>query len=154
MPEETPHTSYECARAWVALHEVHTRINAALTAALDRHCQLSINDFEVLVRLQAAAPEPVRMADVAGVVSLSQPALSRLVTRLEDRELVARCGPDADRRAVLLEITPAGQDVLQRAIPVHAECIRDMLTSHLSHVEQQTLIDICNRLQEHALDSR
>ena len=48
---------YSCARAWAALTAAHARIAGQLSAALDEACGLSINDFEILLRLdQVPAP--------------------------------------------------------------------------------------------------
>jgi DNA-binding MarR family transcriptional regulator len=141
------HNSYQCARAWVALRDVHSRISEVLAEALARECGLTINDFEVLVHLQAAGDQNVRLSDLADVVPLSQPALSRLVMRLEQQELVTRAESTTDRRAVLLALTEKGLDTLRRATPIHADCIREHLTSRLTEAEQELLITAFARIQ-------
>ncbi len=144
---EHGHNNYECARAWVALRQAHALINEALTEALARECGLTINDFETLVHLQTVAPEPVRLGDLADVVPLSQPALSRLIMRLEQQDLVTRCELASDRRAVLIELTAKGRDALQRAIPIHSSCIHELLTGRLTNLEQETLVKAFARIQ-------
>jgi DNA-binding MarR family transcriptional regulator len=141
------HDAYECARAWVALRQVHARVNEALTTALAREFGLTINDFEVLVYLQSVAPDAARPGDLSGVVSLSQPAISRLVARLEQQGLVQRNEATDDRRSVLIALTDAGRTTLERAAPVHADCIRGLLTSRLTDAEQETLVKIFARVQ-------
>src|SRR6266446_5944200 len=51
---------YSCARAWAALTAAHVRITGQLTAALDQACGLSINDFEILLRLDHEPPPGLR----------------------------------------------------------------------------------------------
>lgn len=141
------HDVYECARAWVALRQAHSLISEALTAALADECGLTINDFETLVHLQAVAPHPVRLGDLADVVPLSQPALSRLIMRLEQQGLVARCESEHDRRAVMIALTEKGRDTLERAIPVHSNCIHELLVSRITDTEQEALVKAFARIK-------
>lgn len=55
---------------------------------------------------------PQRVTDLARVAGVSQPAMTQLVNRLTRQGLLARVADDADRRAVLVEITDAGREVL------------------------------------------
>lgn len=139
--------TYACARAWVALHSVHALVIEALTEALASECGLTMNEFEVLVHLQSVEPRRIRLGDLGGVVSLSQPAISRLVTRLEHQGLVRRIDADDDRRSVLVELTDAGRVTLRRAAPIHANCVRNLLTGQMSDDEQRALVAIFDRIQ-------
>ena len=100
------------AESW---HELMGRYNQ-LTCRLDRELSaqhdLSSSEFEVLQLLHNAEGK-VRMAFLAEQVHLSQSALSRLVTRLENDGLVCRNTCADDRRAQWTEITPEGRDALQ-----------------------------------------
>jgi DNA-binding MarR family transcriptional regulator len=147
-PETEPAYAYSCARAWVALRQLHAAVTEALTATLTDACGLTINDFEALLYLQSVAPQPARLRDLRGVVLLSQPAISRLVTRLEQQGLVRRLRSDAgdDRRSVLLELTEPGAEVLRRAAPLHAACVRTLLTGRMSDEEQAVLLGLLTRL--------
>ena len=55
-PEQATATAgeYACARAWAALTAAHARIAGKPSTALARACDLSINDFEILLRLDHA----------------------------------------------------------------------------------------------------
>lgn len=134
------HDDFECARAWVALKSAHDRVTECLTGRLAECCGLGISDFEVLVWLGSLAPRRLRLSDLNEAVRLSQPALSRLVARLEQRGLVRRTAATDDRRAVLVELTARGDEVLRRAVPVHTACVREFLTSRLKDTEQDALI--------------
>ncbi|MFD7075746.1 MarR family winged helix-turn-helix transcriptional regulator [Nocardioides sp. NPDC057577] len=54
-----------------------------------------------------------RVTDLAKVAGVSQPAMTQLVNRLTQQGLLARVADDADRRAVLVEVTDAGREVLE-----------------------------------------
>ena len=137
---------YECARAWSALTAAHARTAGRLSAGLARHCGLTINDFEILVRLGHAPAPGLRLAELNTSVSLTQPALSRAVARLADRGCLSRCGVPQDRRGVLIAITKAGRELLSRAIPVHASTVRDVLLSRLTPAEQDVLAAALGRV--------
>ncbi len=56
---------------------------------------------------------PQRVTDLARVAGVSQPAMTQLVNRLTQQGMLARVADDADRRAVLVEVTEAGRGVLE-----------------------------------------
>lgn len=139
------HDPAQCARAWVALQAAHARVAASLAKALAAECDLTISEFDVLVHLSQADPGSTRLSDLCPAVQLSQPALSRLITRLEQRGLVQRGQSSDDRRAVPVHLTDAGHALLDRATPIHAACIHDALTGWLTEEEQRLLITALTR---------
>jgi DNA-binding MarR family transcriptional regulator len=144
--ESAAHDEYECARAWSALTAAHARTAGQLSAALARQCGLTINDFEILLRLDRTAGPGLRLGELNSAVPLTQPALSRAVARLADRGCLSRSGAPEDRRGVLIAITPAGRELLSRAIPVHASTVRDVLLSRLTAAEQDVLAGALGRV--------
>jgi DNA-binding MarR family transcriptional regulator len=73
---------------------------------------LSLTAASTLRRLARSGPQ--RLCDLFGPERVTQPAMTQLVTRLE-REGLARRGSDpADGRAVLVSITEAGRDAVER----------------------------------------
>src|SRR5687768_3026816 len=90
----------ECALAWQTLRMAHDRVAQRLGAELSGACGLAINEFDVLLFLRSHAHERVRIGALLDAVPLSQPALSRLVARLEARGLLARREAKDDARAV------------------------------------------------------
>jgi DNA-binding MarR family transcriptional regulator len=130
---------YACARAWAALTAAHTRIAGQLSDALARACDLTINEFEILLRLDHAPPPGLRLTELNAAIALTQPSLSRAVARLGHRGWLSRAGSPDDRRGVLVSITQAGREVLRRAVPVHAHTIREVLLDPLTPAEQDLL---------------
>ena len=139
------HSDYECARAWAALTAAHAVITERLGAAL-APLGLSINDFEVLLRLDRVPPPGTRLTDIGETVRLSQPAVSRMITRLERKELVSRGGDPRDGRGVLIAITAAGRRALRRAVPVHAQTVHECLLQRLDPGEGRQLSAILDRI--------
>ena len=141
-----PGDDSSCARVWAALTSAHARITGQLGTALDEACGLSINDFEILLRLEQAAPAGLRQGGLHPAVRLTQPSLSRAVARLERRGWLRRARSADDRRGVIVSITPAGRDLLRRAAAVHAQTIREFLLDPLSQDEQGLLASALARL--------
>jgi DNA-binding MarR family transcriptional regulator len=141
-----PDGEYSCARAWTALTAAHARIAGQLSAALDEACGLSINDFEILLRLDQVPAPGLRLGELSPAVRLTQPSLSRAVARLERRGWLCRAGTAGDRRGVVIAATPAGRDVLLRAAGVHAQIIRELLLDPLTRDEQDLLVRTLARI--------
>jgi len=139
---------YACARAWAALTAAHARIAGQLSTALARACDLSINDFEILLRLDHAPAPGLRLTELNAAIPLTQPSLSRAVARLGQRGWLSRAGAADDRRGVLLTITAAGKDVLRSAVPVHAQTIREFLLDPLTPREQDLLSRALSRVAD------
>jgi DNA-binding MarR family transcriptional regulator len=137
---------YSCAQAWAALSAAHARIAGQLADVLAHRCGLSVNEFEILLRLDGAAGARLRLGELNEFIPLTQPALSRAVTRLAGRGLVARAGAPGDGRGVLVILRPPGAAALAAAIPVHASVIRAALLDRLSPAEQDLLADVLSRV--------
>ena len=140
------HDVAACARAWQTLRLAHDRVAQRLGAELARECALAINEFDVLLHLRSRAPEPVRISALLEAVSLSQPALSRLVARLEARGLLARSEAEGDGRAVVVHLSDAGSALIDRAIEIHARAVHETLTGKLSDTERASLLRTLRRI--------
>jgi DNA-binding MarR family transcriptional regulator len=137
---------YTCVQAWTALAAAHARIARDLADALARGCGLTVNEFEILLRLHSAAGRRLRLSELNEFVPLTQPALSRAVTRLADRALVSRAGAPGDGRGVLIVLEAAGANALGQAVPLHAQAIRAALLDRLAPAEQDLLARILSRI--------
>ena len=146
MSASEQHDVAACARAWQTLRLAHERVARRLEAELGGTCALTINEFDVLLYLRLHPEHALRISTLQEAVSLSQPALSRLVARLEERGLLARCPSEDDGRAANISLTPAGDALIERAIQIHAHAVHETLTSKLSDAEQQALLQALNRI--------
>ena len=140
------HDRDACILAWQTLRLAHDRVSARLGAVLAAECALAINEFDVLLYLQAHAGEEVRAGALRDAVALSQPALSRLVARLEARGLLARSPAAADGRATVVCLTDAGAALLARAIPIHAAAVHETLTGKFSAAQRATLLQTLGQI--------
>ena len=115
------------AQGWRTLAALHARIEDRLQRALERDHELSVSEFTVLDVLTRQVGFHLRMNQLANAVVLSQSATTRLVTRLEDRGLLARYLCPDDRRGIYTEVTEAGQALLRAARPTHDAVLADAI---------------------------
>lgn len=137
---------YACAQAWAALTAAHARIAGLLAEDLGRSCGLSVNEFEMLLRLDRAPARRLRLGELNAAIPLTQPALSRAVTRLAARGWLDRAAASDDGRGVLILLTAAGEAALRAAVPVHARVIRAALLDRMSAAEQDMLAGVLRRV--------
>ena len=108
-------------RGWLSL-------NATLPAALHRQLQaeagLSLQDFEVLVRLTDTEDGRVRVSELARDMLWERSRLSHHVTRMGGRGLVVREECPDDRRGAFVVLTPEGRAAIDRAAPGHVAAVR------------------------------
>jgi DNA-binding MarR family transcriptional regulator len=143
-----PHDAQACAQAWAALTAAHALVTEQLSAALARTCGLSINEFQILLRVDRG-PEPgVRLGELCSAVRLTQPSLSRAVTRLERHGWLRRAGAPGDGRGVMITMTTAGREVLALGSAVHTETISELLLGRLTPDEQELLARALTRVAE------
>jgi DNA-binding MarR family transcriptional regulator len=107
--------------------------------------EVSLKEYDVLYTLKKAGCA-LRMSDLNQAVLLSQPALSRLVDRLEARRLVQRATDPKDRRGALVSLTPDGDAVQHRIGARHARSVQQRMSAGLTSAEMSTLRQLCDRL--------
>jgi DNA-binding MarR family transcriptional regulator len=146
MTNPASHDITACARAWQTLRKAHDRVAQRLGAELAHACGLALNEFDVLLYLRTHEREEVRLSSLMEAVSLSQPALSRLVARLEERGLITRSKADDDGRVVDVCLTASGTALIDSAINIHAQVVHETLTSKFSQAEQAALLKTLSRV--------
>ncbi|MFE6995992.1 MarR family winged helix-turn-helix transcriptional regulator [Microbacterium sp. NPDC057659] len=114
------------ARGWRTLAALHNLIDVELERALGAE-GLSVVEYTVLDALNRQDGWHMRMQQLARATALSPSATTRLVTRLEDRGLLTRILCVDDRRGIYTELTPAGQELYERAHPIHDETLERVL---------------------------
>jgi DNA-binding MarR family transcriptional regulator len=119
----------ELATQWHDLMGRYHHITCALDRALSALHGLTVSDFEVLQQLHGAGQPcgQIRMSELGDRVHLSQSALSRLVSRLEQAGLVERDVCADDRRSVWTRITEAGSQRFVEARPTQRAILREQM---------------------------
>lgn len=128
------------AQGWRTLAALHNLIEGDLERALQAKHGLSVVEFTVLDALGRQDGWHMRMAQLARAAALSSSAITRLVTRLEDRGLLTRILCMDDRRGIYTELTSAGEKLLNEAHPTHDTVLREALENAARVPELQELV--------------
>lgn len=118
-------------------------------AELFKEHDLSPNQYNVLRILRGAGAEGLACGEVGERMVTRDPDITRLLDRLEKRDLVKRAREKGDRRVVTARITPAGLDLLKRLDEPLARCHKAQL-GHLDPKQQETLIHLLEAAREKA----
>jgi DNA-binding MarR family transcriptional regulator len=111
---------------------------ARLVRQLATAGDLSMTAASVLARLIGDGPQ--RLTELAHGEGMSQPGMTQLVTRLEREGLLRRTPSSEDRRAVLVEATAAGAELVRRRRAERAEALRLML-ARLEPRDRDAIVD-------------
>ena len=130
--------------AWEALFRAQATIAQELRTADVWH-ELGSREYGVLYAL-SSAPDGRRITELRGDVLLTQPGMSRLITRLETAGLVERVDDPDDGRACRVRLTDAGRHA-QRAVGLrHGRHVGQRMAASLSNEQLRQLRDLCRAL--------
>ena len=133
-------------RAFVALVRAHSAAIRQLNAQLTRDHGLTINDYEVLLRLARAEDRRMRRVDLANEVLLTASGITRLLDGLEKAGFVERGSCDTDRRVVYAVLTESGREKLRTASKTHVVQIEELFAARLEEPEQATFAGLLERM--------
>jgi DNA-binding MarR family transcriptional regulator len=114
-------------RTWRAYLVGTTLLMDRLDRDLRIHHDLSLPEYEVLVRLSESEGRRLRMAPLADSLSHSRSRVTHTVTRLERAGLVERVSCTSDGRGVEAVLTERGYALLEMAAPTHVRGVREYL---------------------------
>ena len=133
-PEEFWLTSTE-QLAWRTYLYATTLLSDRFSEALqvDPEVDLTLGEYEILVRLSEAENKFLRMSELADQVVHSRSRLTHTITRMEKRGLVERVRCSDDGRGRQAQLTDAGAAMLERAAPTHVRSVREQLLDVIGH---------------------
>lgn len=125
--------------AWRGFLETHRRLVDVLAAELEAETDLPLDWYEVLLYLDRADRNRLRMHQLAESLLLSRSAATRFVDRMEAAGLVGRATCDSDRRGTFVAMTAEGSAAFRRAAPVHRRGIETHFSALLTAEESDAL---------------
>ena len=128
-------------RAWQALLHAHLDLIRKLDAEMRSEHGLSLDAYDVLVRLARAPGRALRMTELAERVMVPPSTLTRRVDLLVSDGLVERQRLPGDSRAMVARLTDRGRDVVRRAARTHLRGIREHFTGRLSDKQLVAIAD-------------
>ncbi len=114
-------------RSWRALVMGMTLLLDRLDADLQRNYDVSLAEYEILVRLSERPGRQLRMAQLADSMAHSRSRITHTVKRMEEQGLVRRAQSVEDRRGIVCTMTDQGYRLLEEMAPLHVNGVRDYL---------------------------
>jgi DNA-binding MarR family transcriptional regulator len=153
MPSQVLSEQTSPVRTFIALVRAHAAVTRRLSVQLTRDHGLTINDYEVLLRLARAPDRRMRRVDLAEEILLTPSGITRLLDGLERVGYVERGSCDSDRRVVYAVLTDAGLAKLREASKSHVAQIDELFTSRFGDRELVTVSEVLERLGDVGSDA-
>lgn len=132
--------------AWESLYRAQVTVFRQLRADFPRG-EVSITEYDVLFNLSRQPGRRARIRDLTPQLLLSQPSVSRLIERLEQRGLVTRSGDPDDARGTIVALTERGLEVFRKVGSEHSAWIADRM-SVLDDDELRQLTELTAKLRQ------
>ena len=146
MKDDTPWLDEQEDRIWRSFLEATVRINTGLSDALKERTGLTIDDYEVLVRLSESDAQRMRMTELSRQLLHSQSRLTQRIDRLAKRGLVTREKCPDDGRGTFAVLTNEGLKVITEAAPDHVRDVRAALIDLIEPKERALVATVLDRL--------
>lgn len=133
-------------RAWLSASTLLAdRLNRDLVA----DTELTLADYEILVRLSDSPDRTIRMSDLALLTLSSRSRLTHQIDRMEQAGLVERRTCASDKRGQNCVLTEKGWKTLVSAAPKHVASVRHHLVDQLTDAEFAALGRACAKIAAH-----
>lgn len=133
-------------QAWVGLLRAHAGTTRRFNAELVAGHGLTLNDYEVLLRLSRAPDRRLRRVDLAEQIVLTPSGITRLLEGLERCGYVERASCESDARVTYAQLTDEGDVKLREAAATHVKGIREYFAARFSREELRALGGLLERL--------
>jgi DNA-binding MarR family transcriptional regulator len=134
--------------SWRALVVGVTLLFDRLDEDLQREFDLSIGEYEILVRLSERPGRQMRMAQLAESLAHSRSRVTHTVSRMQKAGLVERTQSPEDGRGIVCSLTEHGYAVLVEAAHVHVQGVREHLVDLASPEDFQALGRVMNAVSD------
>jgi MarR family 2-MHQ and catechol resistance regulon transcriptional repressor len=109
-----------------------------------KRLELCDSDFRVMDVLLHEGSQAVNV--IGQLVNLTTGSITTAIDRLEQKSLVERKNHDTDRRIRIVELTPKGRKLIEKAY-AHYRSDMEAAVKILSRQERTILLDLLNRLE-------
>lgn len=124
---------------WQDLLTIVIALPTLLDRQLERDAETTNYEYSVLARLSMAPDLTLRLSDLAAQCDSSQPRMSKVMVRFEQRGWVTR-SPDPDNgRYTLATLTEPGRQKVVDSAPGHVKRVQELVFDPLSNTQQRNL---------------
>ncbi len=135
--------------AWARLIRAQTKVLDAVEEDLKAAGFPPLAWYDVLLELRRADGAGMRPMELQAQLLLAQHNVSRLIDRMDAKNLVRKKRASNDGRGQLVEMTEAGRDLLRRMWPVYRRAIQRHMGSKLDTSETERLAELLGKLLDH-----
>lgn len=132
-------TTRNLSAAWTQISAVVTAVDATLGKWLMDNYGIGLTEYRALLHLSREPNRELRIRELANRVSLNQSSMTRLVGRIESKQLVYRDPCPDDARGVYTVITDSGLDVVKEIREPYEAKIRELLQNAAREYPQLNL---------------
>ncbi len=125
--------------AWQALLHTYHQVMETLESELTAEQDLTLAQYDVLIRLARAMEGRLRMSELADRVLVSPSGTTRVVDSLVGKGHVERQHDAVDARVVLARLTRKGRAKAKRAAQTHLRGIREHFTGKLTEEQMRNV---------------
>lgn len=130
----------------MGLCEVVDRVRTLVNRDLQGAVGLTLAENLVLCQVAMAPQRRLRMAEIAGILTVAKSAVTKTVDHLEKRGLLVRERDPQDRRTVYATLTCEGAKVFAAAQPAFADAVQSHFASHIDEDTLHQLRDLNERV--------
>ena len=140
-------------RSWRALVVGTTLLMDRLDDDLRRDFNISLTEYEILVRLSERPGRALRMAQLADALAHSRSRVTHTIDRMERAGYVVRGTTPEDGRGIVATMTDKGHDLLREAAPVHVEGVRSYLVDQVDDADFAALGRAMDAVTDHLISA-
>jgi DNA-binding MarR family transcriptional regulator len=140
-------------RSWRALVVGSTLLMDRLDDDLRREFNISLTEYEILVRLSERPGRALRMAQLADALAHSRSRVTHTIDRMERAGYVVRGTTPEDGRGIVATMTDKGHDLLREAAPVHVEGVRSYLVDQVDDADFAALGRAMDAVTDHLISA-
>lgn len=146
MPPMTSKPSDTAITAWARLLKAQAKALDAVESDLKAKGHPPLAWYDVLLELKREDSGTLRPLDLEKRLLLKQHNVSRLIDRMEHKNLLRRLPFAGDGRGQLVAITDQGQELLRRMWPAYRAAIQEHVGSKLNEPDMAKLAALLQRL--------
>lgn len=132
--------------AWRLLLTIHAHACRKIDSGLQAAGVLSFDDYDVLLTLNEAQHETLRMSELAQAVLLSNSGISRRVTALVAAGLVTKTQSKNDGRVFRVKLTAKGRRSLTSTWDQYKPMIDEIFSKFLTEKEAHTMATLLQKI--------
>ena len=138
-------------RSWRAWILGNTLLMGRLDDDLRRTFNISLVEYEILVRLSERPGRRMRMAQLADALAHSRSRVTHTIDRMEKSGYVTRGPSPDDGRGIVATMTDSGYALLEEAAHVHVTGVREHLVDLASPEDLEAIGRVLNSVADHLI---